>query len=349
MRNQDLDLVILFDRDNIRYFTGFRLNRAANSILVVGRDGVPVYFVAQLDLERAKRSCWIDQVIAFPEDTSNYLSVLASLFQRGPRRIGVEKDALTLHQAELLRELANSGMKLVDVRHLTAELRVIKSEEEIGCIRRAAAIADQVMEEILEEARPGVSEAELAAWGEYRMRLKGAEGPSFEPFLMSGENAWLPQRIAGERLLKAGELVLLDMGAIWDGYCSDLTRTFSLGEVSREQRRIFRVAWEAQRAALDAVRPGVTAFEVDRAARKVIEAGGLGDHFPHLTGHGVGVSVHEPPILDRGVDTILRPGMVVTVEPGIYLPGVGAARIEDMVVVTSTGYELLTSARRDLV
>lgn len=349
MRDQDLDLVILFDRDNIRYFTGFRLNRTGNSFLAVDRDGAPTYFVAQLDLERAKRSCWIDQVIAFPEDTSNYLSVLVPLFQRGPRRIGVEKDVLTLHQSERLRETANPRMELVDVRDLTAELRVIKSEEELGCIRRAAAIADQVMEEILEEAHPGVSEAELAAWGEYRMRLKGAEGSSFEPFLMSGENAWLPQRIAGERLLRAGELVLLDMGAVWDGYCSDLTRTFSLGEVSREQRRIFEVAWEAQRAALDAVRPGVTAFEVDRAAREVVEAEGLGDYFPHLTGHGVGVSIHEPPILDRGVGTILRPGMVVTVEPGIYLPGVGAARVEDMVVVTATGHEVLTNARRDLI
>ena len=349
MREADLDLVLLFGRDNVRYFTGFRLNRAASSILAVERDGKPTYIVAQLDFERAKRECWIEEVIPFPEDTPNYLTVLAPLFQRGLGRIGVEKRCLTLQQAEYVRELAGDRVELVDVEGLVAELRVVKGEQEISSIRCAAEIASRVMEEILKEVRPGVREAELVGLVEYLLRREGAEGASFEPFLMSGEEAAWPRRVASGKPLREGELALLDMGAVYEGYCSDITRTFAVGEVDRERKRIFTVACKAQEAALAAIKPGIKASEVDRAAREVIEAEGLGKYFPHLTGHGVGVSIHEAPILDRGVDMELRPGMVVTVEPGIYLPGVGAARVEDMVVVTHTGYEVLTTAPRELV
>ena len=172
--------------------------------------------------------------------------------------------------------------------------------------------------------------------------------PSFEPFMMSGQDAWLPRRVASAKPLKQGELVLFDMGVLCDGYCSDLTRTFAVGEASEAQRRLFEVAWKAQRAAVAAIRPGATAGEVDAAAREIIEDEGWGEYFPHLTGHGVGLSIHEPPIVDRNVDTVLLPGMVTTVEPGIYLPGVGAARVEDMVLITSTGGEVLTAADREL-
>lgn len=349
MGKYDLDLALLFDRDNIRYFTGFRLNRVVSSILAVSRDGDPTYIVAQLDLKRAERDCWIEHVIPFPEDTPNYLAALTPLFRGTLRRIGVEKDTLTLAQMEYMMEIAGAGVEFVDVRGLTAQLRIIKSDEEIACIRRAADVASRVMDKVRQEIRPDVREAELASWTGYLMVKEGAEGPSFEPFMMSGENAWLPQRVASQKALKDGELVLLDMGAIVEGYCSDITRTFAVGEVSQEQKRVFQVAWKAQQAAIGAVRPGVHAFEVDAAAREIVEAEGLGVYFPHLTGHGVGVSVHEAPILDKGVDTVLQPGMVVTVEPGVYLPRVGAARVEDMVLVTASGCELLTSAARDLV
>jgi Xaa-Pro aminopeptidase len=254
-----------------------------------------------------------------------------------------------LIQAEQISRLAGDSVRFCDVRDFMVRLRLVKSEAELDRIREAAAIADRVMEEIAGEVQPGVQEQEFVGMVEYLLRREGAEGPSFEPFFMSGENAWLPQRVASRKSLREGELALLDMGAVYRGYCSDITRTFAVGEVSEEQRRIFRVAREAQAAAIEAIRPGVMASAVDRAAREVIEAAGLGSYFPHLTGHGVGVSIHEPPILDRGVDMLLEPGMVLTVEPGIYLPGVGAARVEDMVVVTGTGCELLTSAQRDLV
>ena len=349
MEEQGLDLAILFDRDDIRYFTGFRLNKVVSSILAVSLQEGPTYLVAQLDLKRAERECWIERVVPFPEDTPNYLTALLPLFREGPRRIGVEKDAITFTQARYIQELGGAEVELVNVREMIAALRLIKSEEEIALIRRAAEIADRAMEAVLEKAGPGIAEADLAAFAEYQMIKEGVEGASFEPFLMSGENGWLPQRIASRKPLHPGELALLDMGGIYEGYCSDLTRTFKVGEISKEQRRIFQIARKAQQEAIEAIRPGVRACDVDGAARRVIEAEGLGEYFPHLTGHGVGVSTHEAPILDRGVETVLQAGMVVTVEPGIYLPEVGAARIEDMVLITPTGHEILTHARWELV
>lgn len=349
INQQNVDLVLFFDRDNIRYFTGFRLNRAANSILAVKRDGHLTYVVAQLDLERAKRNCWVEDIVPFPEDTPNYLSALRPLFGNKVRRVAVELDVLTVEQARQLQKLALHAFEFVDIRPLTTQLRLIKTVEELDCLRQAAVIADRVMQKLLPELRVGVTETEIVGLAEYYLRAEGAEGAAFEPFIMSGENAWLPQRVCSRKALRPGELAILDLGAQYEGYCSDLTRTVAVGELSADQRRLFRIVRLAQQAALEAIRPGVAALEVDRAAREPIEAEGLGNYFPHLTGHGVGVSIHEAPILDRGVDTVLQPRMVMTVEPGLYVPGVGGARVEDMVVVTPSGYEVLTNAPRELV
>lgn len=347
---KELDVALLFDQASIRYFTGFRLNRATSSILIVDRDGELTFIVALLDFERAKRDCWIENALHFPEDTPDYLAILREPLRGHPKRIGIEPNVLTYYQAEYLQRLCN-GAVLQSVEEDLAELRAIKSAQELAAIRGAAAIADKAMDEALKRATTarGATEEEVSTYAEYVMRLEGAEGTSFEPFLMSGENAWLPQRVSSNKSLNKGELILLDMGAVYQGYCSDLTRTFSLGGLNKEQRRIFEVAYEAQQAAIEAIQPGKQAGEIDRVAREVIEEEGYGKHFPHLTGHGLGLSVHEQPVINRGVDTVLEPNMVVTVEPGIYLPGVGAARVEDMVLITETGHEVLTKMERELI
>jgi Xaa-Pro aminopeptidase len=290
----------------------------------------------------------MEHIIAFPEDTPNYLDALQDLVTPSTTYVGIEKDAVSLEQAEYIRRLSNDNCQFVDVRELTSKLRTVKSEHEIAVLKKAADIASRAMEKIQEAVRPGVSEAELSGWAEYLMNEACAEGSSFEPFFMSGENAWLPQRVSSQKTLREGEMALFDMGAIYEGYCSDTTRTFAVGKVTPKQRELFQVAREAQQAAIEAVRPGELASKVDAAARTVIERAGYGDFFPHLTGHGVGLSIHEAPIIDEGEGMVLQKGMVVTVEPGIYLPGVGGARIEDMVVVTDSGCEVLTSAPRGL-
>lgn len=348
LRDRGLRFALLFDRDNLRYFTGFRVNRVIHSVLAVSADEGPVHIVARLDFDRARQDGWIDRVIPFAEDTDNPLAVLRPLLADGPDRIGIERDAVTLAQAEALHALSRRHPEFVDIRELTAGLRLVKSAAEIDVLRRAAGIASKVMDEVRAAIRPGVCEAELSSWAEHLIGRAGGEGASFEPFLMAGSNAWLPQRFSSRKRLANGELVLFDMGAIVDGYCSDITRTFAVGEVSEEQTRLFDVAHDAHDAGIAAVRPGIPAGDVDRAARSVVEAAGLGERFPHLTGHGIGLSSHEGPIADRGVSTVLEPGMVLTVEPGVYVPGIGAARIEDMVAVTPTGCEVLTDAPRGL-
>jgi len=343
-----LDLVLLFDRDNVRYFTGFRLNRAVFSILAVPPEGPPTYLVARLDVERARRDCSIERIVPFSEDTSDALLVLRPLLGTGARRVGVERDALTLQQADAIAAAAEGPVDLVDVRPLTAALRLHKDPQEVASLRRAAEIADRVMDEVREIVRPGRREAEIVGAVEMGVRAHGAEGTSFEPFLMSGDRASLPQRIATDRRLCAGELAVLDMGAVVDGYSSDLTRTFAVGRVDAERRRLFDVALAAHDAAIDAVGPGVPISDVDRVARSVIASAGLGECFPHLTGHGLGISTHEPPIVDATGTGVLEPGMVLTIEPGVYVPGIGGARVEDMVLVTETGSEVLTRSERSL-
>lgn len=348
MAAESVDLALLFHRDNIRYFTGFRINKVVSSILAVPRSGAPTYVVARLDLERAKRDCWISELIAFPEDTPDILAALDPLLSTAAKRIGVERGTITLDQAEFIHSRCGSAATLADAQPLIDRLRLIKDEAEIERLRESARIASVVMRAIQSDLRSGQIEAEIAASVEPMLVKQGAEGTSFETFMTSGENSWLPQRITVRKPVKDGEMILLDMGGIYDGYCSDITRTLSTNGLSPDQRKLFDAVRRAYDAALGAIRPGVTAERVDAAARDLLRAAGYGDCFPHLTGHGIGLSTHEGPIVDERVDTILEPGMVFTVEPGAYVRGVGAARVEDMVLVTETGYEMLTDAPRDI-
>lgn len=349
LKDEGIEVAVLFNPANIRYLTGFRLNKAVSSSLVINHDGEVAYIVSLLDLERAKRDCWVEQIIPFPEDTPDYLRVLREPLGDSLKVLGIEERSITHSQVTYLRDLCGNQVKFKSIERYLADLRVTKSEEEIELIKKAATIADKVMKEALKRVADGVTEVEVSSYAEYVMKLEGAEGASFEPFLMSGENAWLPQRLSSDKGLREGELILFDMGAVYQGYCSDLTRTFSLGGLNKEQRRIFNIAYKAQQSAIEAIRPGKKAWEIDQVARRMIEQKGLGRYFPHLTGHGLGLSIHEDPIIDQGIDMVLEPNMVVTIEPGIYLPGVGAARVEDMVLITKTGCEVLTKMERELI
>ena len=348
MSAESVDLVLLFHRDSIRYFTGFRLNKVISSILAVPQNGAPTYVVARLDMDRARRDCWIAQLIAFPEDTPDLLSVLDPLLPATVAQIGTEHGTITLEQAEFIKGRCAPETALIDAQPLVDRLRLIKSEAEIERLRESARIASCVMQQIQTELRPGLIEAELAAWTEHLMVREGAEGSAFEAFMTSGANAWLPQRVPVRKPIQDGEMILLDMGGVYDGYCSDITRTMTTNSLAPNQRQLFDSVRRAHQSALDSVRPGVTAEEVDAAARDLLRAEGYGEYFTHLTGHGIGLSAHEKPIVDEHVATVLEPGMVFTVEPGAYVPGVGAARIEDMVLVTDTGYEILTDAPREI-
>ncbi len=232
---------------------------------------------------------------------------------------------------------------------IIADKRLSKTRFEIECIKKAQAITETAFDFILGFIKPGVTEKQIAAELEYRMKLAGSENPSFSTIAISGEKTSMPHGVPGERAVKSGEFVTMDFGAIWGGYHSDMTRTVAVGNVSNEMKRVYEVVLAANEKGISAIKEGIFCNLVDKAARDVIADAGYGDYFTHSTGHGVGLEIHEAPNLGTKCDTPLTAGQVVTVEPGIYLPSKFGVRIEDMVVVTKNGCNNLTKAEKKFI
>lgn len=242
-----------------------------------------------------------------------------------------------------------SGVELIPTNGLAEKLRMVKDDSELQIMQEAAALADETFSYILTKLRPGVSEVEIALEIEMFIRRHGGTSTSFETIVASGERSALPHGKASNRILQANEFVKLDFGAYYKGYCSDITRTVVLGKPSDKHKEIYNIVLEAQLNCLDQLKPGMRGSEGDALARDMIMKYGYGDYFGHGTGHGLGMEIHESPRLSKTDDTILTPGMVVTVEPGIYLPGFGGVRIEDDVVLTETGIKILTSSTKQFL
>jgi Xaa-Pro aminopeptidase len=270
--------------------------------------------------------------------------------KRGPARVAFSAAHVTVTQKQALGASAGKRVRWVAGRNEVERLRAVKDAEELATMRAAAALIDRVWQgAVATNLRPGVPELFIAASLDFAMKAGGASGPSFETIVASGpRSAWAHAR-ATSKLLKKNELVVMDQGAILRGYCSDMTRTVFLGRPSDRVRRLYRAVLDAQLAAKSVIRPGVTAGEVDAAARQVLKRQKLDRYFTHSTGHGLGIEVHEMPKLGRGERFVLEEGMVLTVEPGVYIEGLGGIRIEDDVVVTSNGAEDLTSATREFL
>ena len=266
------------------------------------------------------------------------------------KRICVAFETVSLNVAEWLRLKKAAGRKIAwkATTGLVEGIREVKSAEELDLMRRSAKLASEVISEASDFVRPGVAELDVAAEIDYRMRRKGASGPSFDTIVASGPRSALPHARPTEKRLQKNELVVLDLGAILRHYCSDLTRTFFLGRAPARIRQWYKAVEQAQRAAQDALRAGVTAGSVDRAARRLLNQHGLGTYFVHGTGHGVGIEIHETPRVGRGQKQEIRTGNVVTLEPGIYVEGVGGIRVEDEVAVYADRLEVLTTAPRGL-
>ena len=265
------------------------------------------------------------------------------------KRLGFESHYM-LHAVwgKLTKRLDRVGVELVDCGTMVERMRLIKDEEEISRLKQSVLRNEQVFQLVYNTIEPGMSEREIALALELTMHELGAEGPSFETIVAFGTNAARPHAVPTDRILKPGDLVLIDMGLVLDGYCSDMTRTFVAGKPDDTYLERLRVVRRAQLAGTHAIRPGVTCREVDRAARRVIEEAGYGEYFGHALGHGVGMAVHEEPRLSSRSRRKLQPGMIVTVEPGIYLPEWGGIRLENMVVVREDGAETLNEDRTGL-
>jgi Xaa-Pro aminopeptidase len=334
LRQQLEEPFLVTEPVNVRYLTGFQSTNAA----VVVDDGAVRLFA---DFRYAELGREVPGV-EFVETKRNLLTDLADLLSG---RVAFEARSLPYAGYETL---AAGGLELVPTHGVVEGLRALKDETELEAIRRVAAIGDAAFERLASEPFVGRTERELAWRLEELLHEEGAQGLSFLPVVVAGPSGAAPHAKPGDRPIGAGETVVVDAGALLDGYCSDCTRTFATGELPEELDRAYRVCLEAQLAGLGAVRAGVGGAEADGAARKVIEDAGFGEAFGHGLGHGVGLVVHEEPVLRHDSTDVLAPGHVVSVEPGIYLSGLGGIRIEDLVIVTNEGPEVLTPFTKEL-
>ncbi len=336
-----LDAILITHMANVRYLTGFTGSAAA---LLMGSR--PVFVTDGRYAEQAREQVAHPRVVV--EKSGSLAGAISEIAARKPSRLGIEAEYMTVDtRSRLVGQLR--GTKLIATSGVVEGLRMLKEPAEVDAIREAVLLGSRLLPLVLRSLRPGRSEMDVAARLEYAARRAGAEGMSFETIVASGPRSALPHGVASEAALPRLGFVVLDYGVILHGYCSDMTRTVHLGKPSRQEREWYGAVLEAQLAAISVVSPGAKLADVDKAARSVLKGLKLDKFFTHSTGHGVGLEVHEPPRVAATQDGTLKPGMVITIEPGIYVPGKGGIRIEDMVLVTSRGYELLTSARKDFV
>jgi Xaa-Pro aminopeptidase len=329
--------LLVTDGVNVRYLTGFQ---SSNCALVVQPDGSTTLYTDFRYLQAARAVEGVD-VVQTQRDVAGALAGLLA-----GERVGFEAGKISYAQWDTIRA---GGADLMPTRGLVEGLRAVKDPDELDAIRRACAISDEVYALLSHERLVGRTEAEVAWWIERTFREHGAEALSFGSIVASGENGARPHAGAGPTVIPAGTLVTVDKGCVVDGYCSDCTRTFATGELPSQLADAYALVARAQLDGLAAVRAGAHGRDVDAASRVAIEGAGLGEAYGHGLGHGVGMEVHEAPVLRPESNDTLVAGNVVSVEPGLYLPGVGGCRIEDLVVVTESGCEILTSFTKDLV
>jgi Xaa-Pro aminopeptidase len=342
------DALLVSHLPNIRYLCGFT---GSSGLLVIEESGSVFFTDVRYDTQAHAEVKSAKVVIARQAVLSAAAERIASL--RGRKGIAIEADHVTVSDRKRLNDLLPSRLRLKNAPALIERARMVKDEDELALIRNAVNLGAKLFDRALEVIRPGVKESDVAAEMEYAARRAGAEEMSFPTIIASGERSALPHGRASEKPIKAGGFVVCDFGVILGGYCSDQTRTVWVGSISQGAQQDARAAYEAvleaQQAAIAAVRPGVSVAEVDGAARKVLRKRGLGRYFTHSTGHGVGLEIHESPRVAAGQKTVLQPGMVITIEPGVYFPGKWGVRIEDMVTVTARGGDVLTPTRKDFL
>lgn len=341
LREQGLDLMLVSNPANRYYLSGFD---GSSGYLLVGPEQAIIITDFRY-IEQARRQAPAFRHHPWQEDLST--SLLPLLNELKPARLGFESRHLVY---STYRELAETlSLDMVPLENTVEKIRMIKSASEIEVLRRGAAELDRAFNYILGYIRPGQTEREVAFELEYYLRRNGAAAASFSYIVASGERGSMPHAVASNKVLEPGELVTIDFGAVFDGYATDMTRTVALGRVGERQKAIYDLVCRAQQRALEGMAAGISCREADRLARAVIEQAGYGDCFGHGLGHGVGLETHEMPVLSPRGQEALAAGMIVTVEPGVYIAGWGGVRIEDMVLVKENGVEILTCSSKELL
>ena len=337
-----VDALVLTRLINVRYLTGFT---GSNAQLVLMPEAV-VFLTDGRYTEQSRHEIPDVQRRTYPRDHRGEVAAIAAEHRIG--RLGFESNDLSV-AAHAKLAAALPGTELVALEGTVEQQRRVKDADEVDLLRRAQAVTDASFEGVLDLCSVGISEQQLALDLERLIRREGGDGLAFEPIVAFGENAAEPHHEPSHRLLEEGDVIKMDFGALVAGYHADMTRTVAFGQPASELRKIHDVVREAQQAGIDAVRAGVSGAAVDAASRAVVAAAGYGDRFVHGLGHGVGLEIHEEPWLGQGQDEVLPAGAVVTVEPGIYIPGLGGVRIEDTVEVTDEGCRVLPASTRELL
>jgi Xaa-Pro aminopeptidase len=349
MAEVGVDALVVTHPPNLRYLCGF--DGSLGALLITGSDACLIVDGRYITVarERAAASEQLRHVRIELAPTSLEGGIAAEWSRTSPAVVGVEGAAMTLARFAALTAVMPA--RFITTERVVERARLVKDDGEIEVMRLAARMLSAAAAEALGAVRPGRTEIEVAADAELALRRAGFSKPAFETIVASGPNSALPHARPGRRVLRDGDGVVLDFGGVYDGYCVDLTRTVQLGPVSGSFRRMFEAVRAAHAGAIASVKPGVAASVVDTAAREALTARGLGEAFVHGTGHGLGLEVHEEPRVTRqgtGRDEVLQAGMIFTVEPGAYVPGIGGVRIEDDVLVTAMGCEVLTAVPIDM-
>lgn len=341
---RNLDAILITDLPNVFYLTGFTGSTAA----AVVAEGKSYLLVDPRYTVQARGECESSNVIEYSGKST--MSAAADLINDlKPRRIAYEADNLTILSYRHLRSKVDRGVSLRSTSGMVDPLRRVKDSSEIDLIRRAAGIADATFKAIAHGVQAGMSEKEVALFIDSTMRRLGADREAFDTIAASGPNSACPHASPTDRRIQSGDNLKMDYGARYQMYNSDITRTVCIGKPSDRQRDIYQIVLDAQLRAIDAIAPGKAGREIDAVARDYIASKGFGDNFGHGLGHGLGILVHDGPAFSKMSDIILEPGMVVTVEPGIYIENWGGVRIEDDVLVTEDGGEILTHATKELL
>ncbi|MBA4600802.1 M24 family metallopeptidase [Thermoactinomyces mirandus] len=352
LKNESIDVAFVHSSENVFYLSNFMCHPNERLLgLFVFAESDPFLVCPRMEEQAAKDAGWSHKIISYDDVEDPWEMIRTEWKHRSLQEesvIAIEKDVVSYARAEKLQTLS----KKVQFRSLDDtlnQLRLVKDAAELEILREAARLADEAIQVGIDHLTEACTEMDVLAAIELAMKKKGVADMSFPTMVLFGEKSALPHGHPGLRRLKKGDLVLFDLGVVWNGYCSDITRTVAFDRISEQQREIYEVVKEAQQAAIDALKPGVRVGDLDRIARNRISKAGYGNCFTHRLGHGLGISVHEFPSVNETNDHLLKEGMVFTIEPGIYVPEAGGVRIEDDVCITEDGAEILTSFTKELV
>jgi Xaa-Pro dipeptidase len=347
-----IDAAFVHSPENVYYFTNFMCHPHERLLgLFVFQEAESFLVCPKMEEQAAREAGWTGHVIGYDDAEDPWALIREEWSRRSFKNrlnIAIEEHVVSYARSQELQTLAEE-VRFCSLDETLNQLRLVKDERERQILKEAARLADEAVQAGIEHLKEGCTEMDIVAQIELAMKKKGVAAMSFPTMVLFGEKTALPHGNPGLNRLKIGDLVLFDLGVVWNGYCSDITRTVAFGSAGSKQREIYLLVQEAQQAAIDAARPGVRMGDLDQIARKKISDAGYGAYFTHRLGHGLGISVHEYPSLHGKNDHPLKEGMVFTVEPGVYVPGVGGVRIEDDVYIAKDGAELLTSFPKDLI